>query len=479
MFKEIREKVESIAFGSRGNKPELSAGETEFLPAVLEVMETPPSPVGRTILWVLFILTTIAIIWSVIGEVDEVAVAPGKVIPKGYVKVVQTDDKGIVKAIHVHEGDVVKAGQVLVELDPTITTADETRLKKQVAGFQLEADRLTAELGQSSFSPVIASYPGIEQRDIDFQVSLYNNRITEHRTKMAAAEAGVGQQQSALQGAFANQTKYAKLLEIARDKEERAEKLLEENAISLFMVLENRSNRLELEQNLAAQTAEISKTQSALAQSLENQANVQAEWIRDINTKLVDTRKQLQAYSEELKKAQEKQRLSTIVAPIDGRVHQLSIHTIGGVVTEAQPLMTIVPEGTEVELEAMVANKDIGFIQEGQKAAVKVDTFSFQKYGTIEGIVTKISPDAIDPKSGKDTAATTNTNGKDGQQDTTSPYYRVTLQLNQDHVDVLGRTVYLSPGMSAQAEIKIRTKKIIEFFLDPFRQYTSEALRER
>jgi hemolysin D len=177
-------------------------------------------------------------------------------------------------------------------------------------------------------------------------------------------------------------------------------------------------------------------------------------------TKLVEDRRQLQAI-EELKKVKEKHRLSTITAPIAGTVQQLAIHTVGGVVTPAQALMLIVPEEAQMEIEAWVANKDIGFIYEGQNAEIKVETFNFQKYGILDAKLVDISTDAVDDKE-------------------KGLVYRAILRTEQDHFALAnGRKVYLTAGMAVTAEVKTRQKRIIEYFMDPFIKYRSEGLRER
>ncbi len=188
--------------------------------------------------------------------------------------------------------------------------------------------------------------------------------------------------------------------------------------------------------------------------------NVEAERSREIMTSIVDDRQKLSGFTEELKKAEEKDRLSHITAPIDGRVSRLDIHTVGGIVTPAQALMEIVPDEAVMQVEAWVENKDIGFIQPGQQAEVKVETFNFQKFGTIDANVVEVSPNAVEDKD----------KGR---------VYRVLMDFDKNSFNVNGKDVAISSGMTATGEIKIRKKRIIEFFLDPFRQYKSEALRER
>jgi hemolysin D len=432
--------------------------ETEFLPAALEVLETPPSLVGRVMLWTLFILIAGILLWTILGHVDEVAIAPGKLIPTGYVKVVQAEDKGVVKSIQVKEGDKVVKGQLLMELDTTITAADVARSKKEIAYYSLEIERLMAEKEERFFIP--QKYPDLTEQDITFQMGLYQSRLAEYKTKLSSVEFNAEQNQASLNSSRANYAKFVSLYEIAKDKEKRIEQLVQENAVSQFTLFAQQEKRLELEHNIASQASDITRLEWALRQSQEEVANIKAQRDRDITTKLVEDRKLLQQYTEEVKKAEEKDRLSRIVAPIDGRVSQLAVHTVGGVVTPAQTLLEVVPEDAEIQVEAWAANKDIGFIQEGQSAEVKVETFSFQKYGTLGATVVNISPDAVEDK-------------EKGR------VYRVLLSLDKKSFLVNDRYAPLSPGMSVTGEIKIRQKRIIEFFLDPFRQYQSEALRER
>ena len=434
--------------------------EAEFMPAVLEVTETPPSPAGRKLLWLLLSLVIIGLMWAFFGSVDEVAVSTGKVIPVGQIKVVQAEDKGVVKAIHVKDGQRVKQGDVLIELDQTITAADLARLKKEVVYYSLDISRLQAEQSGGAFSPAIS--PDLETKDLTFQLQLYQTRMNDYRSKLAAAEAVVAQQEAALASARVQEVKYRDMLVIAKDQENRMEDLLKKDAVALFQVLQYRSSRIQIEAGLMSQASEVVRLEAALAQSRQQLVGVTAERDRDLATKLVEDRKLLSSYQEELKKAEEKNRLAKLTAPVDGRIGQLAVHTVGGVVTEAQALMTVVPDDVRLEVEAWVSNKDIGFVEKGQRAEIKVETFNFQKFGTIEATVSEISPDAA----------------KQSERDLELKY-RIVLTPDRTSVKMVDRDAQLAPGMSVTVEIKIRKKRIIEFFLDPFKKQTSEALRER
>jgi len=327
----------------------LGSTETEFLPAVLEIIETPPSPMGRTLMWTVVTLVVVALVWSIVGHTDEVAVAPGKLIPTGYVKVIQAEDKGIVKQIQVRDGQKVKQGDVLMELDPLFTAADLARSRKELAFYTLEIERMMAEREERPFTPQVT--PSIDLKDLEYQQRLYYSRSAEFSAKKATSELNISQNQSSLEMALSDKEKYQALYDIAQDKETRLQQLVDLNAVAYFVLLDQRSRRMELEQNIASAIANIYKAQAALAQSRQALQGYIAEHNREIDDKLVDDRKQAQGLAEELKKAEEKNRLSQITSPIDGRVHQMAMHTLGGIVTPAQQLMIIVPEDVVLEAE--------------------------------------------------------------------------------------------------------------------------------
>lgn len=403
-------------------------------------------------------LLLVVFIWVMIGQVDEVAVATGKIIPNGQVKTVQAEDKGVVKQIYVSEGQLVKKGEPLIDLDTTITAADVKRLRQQVAYFSLDLDRLTAEQNHQPFIP--KAYPDLEPKDIAFQQNLYQSRLQEYNTKLAVASSTKMQNEANLRSSRAGYQKMMEQYAIAREQAERVEKLAAEEAISTFVMFDYQTKRIELEGNIRSQEAEISRMEWSITEAQKQIENVEAERSREIMTSIVDDRQKLSGFTEELKKAEEKDRLSHITAPIDGRVSRLDIHTVGGIVTPAQALMEIVPDEAVMQVEAWVENKDIGFVQPGQEAEVKVETFNFQKFGTIDANVVEVSPNAVEDK-------------EKGR------VYRVLMDFDKNSFNVNGKDVAISSGMTATGEIKIRKKRIIEFFLDPFRQYKSEALRER
>ena len=435
--------------------------ETEFLPAILEVTETPPSPTGRIIMWSVLLLLVVALAWSILGKINEVAIADGKIIPLGQIKTVQVKNKGIVSEIRVEEGDYVNEGDVLVVLDPTTTSADYDSLKKRAAYYRLDIQRLTAELTGQPFVP--AKDPDLEAHDLAAELALYQSRTSDYQTQRQSRVDIIAQRNAQLQAAQTTYEKYAEGLRIAQDKESRLTQLIAQNAISEFQLLEQQKETIDYAKNAQAELDTINSQKAAIAEAEQNLANIDASYRKDIMTSLVEAKKEYYSITESIKKADEDSRMATIYAPATGKIYNLAIHTIGGIVTDAQPLMQIVPDDVRLVFEVYAENKDIGFIKRGMEAEVKVSTFNFQKFGMVKAEVEEISADAVDNPSNPEQ------HGK----------FKLLLNPISNDINVYGEQAPLVVGYGVSAEIKIKEKRIIDFFLDPFRKYTHEALRER
>jgi hemolysin D len=434
--------------------------DKEFLPPAVEILEKPPSPAGRMLVWAIVGLFILALLWSFIGEIDEVVVARGKVIPIGYTKVLQAEDKGIVKRILVQEGQQVKEGELLMELDRTMSESDLNALKKEIGYYDINIRRIMAELGNKPFLAEVGAGEGYDSKDLLQQMSLYQSRQSEKNAKLVFYDAQIRQKEDAVRVAESSLEKNRQLLAIAREREENLGKIVEEGAVSKFAYLEYKGKRIELEQNVSMNTSELSAARADASAARQQKAQYLAEWNRQLQEELISCRKQYNTLKESERKAELKNKLIEIKSPADGAVHRLDIHTVGAVVTEAQALMEVVPKGTPMEVEAWMENKDVGFVYPNMPVEVKVDAFNFQKFGTIKGKVREISPDAIEDK-------------ERGQ------IYRVMVSIEEEKLHMDDKELQVTPGMAVSAEIKTRKKRIIDFFLEPFQTYKSEALRER
>ena len=451
MLKKIEEYLEKFLIRS-------DSEDKEFLPPAVEVLETPPSPAGRMLVWAVVGLFILAVLWAFIGEIDEVVVARGKVIPIGYTKVLQAEDKGIVKRILVQEGQKVKRGELLMELDRTMSESDLNALKKEIAYYDTNIRRILAELEDKPF--VAGEGSQTDSRDFIQQMSLYRSRQSEKRAKLEFYDAQIRQKEDSVRVAESSLVKYQELLKIAREREANLKEIVEQGAISRYTYLEYQGKRIELEQNVSMNRSELSAAQAEVSAARQEKAQYQAEWNRQLQEELINSRKQFNTLKESERKAELKNKLIEIKSPVDGAVHKLDIHTVGAVVREAQGLMEVVPDGTPMEIEAWMENQDVGFVTPGMPVEVKVDAFNFQKFGTLKGKVREISPDAIEDK-------------ERGQ------LYRVMISVDEEKLHMDSRDLQVYPGMAVSAEIKTRKKRIIDFFLEPFQTYKSEALRER
>ncbi len=432
--------------------------DKEFLPPAVEILESPPSPMGRMLVWAVLALFILVILWSFIGEIDEVVVARGKVIPIGYTKVLQAEDKGIVKRILVQEGQQVKEGDLLMELDRTMSESDLNALKKEIAYYDTNIRRIMAELEDKPFLPDTNS--PLDSKDFIQQMSLYRSRQSEKKAKLDFYDAQIRQREDSVRVAESSLVKYRQLLSIAREREANLKEIVEQGAISKYTYLEYKGKRIELEQNVEMNISQLSGAKAEASAARQERAQYQAEWNRQLQEELINSRKQYNTLKESERKAELKNKLIEIKSPVDGAVHKMDIHTVGAVVQAAQGLMEVVPEGTPMEVEAWMENKDVGFVRPQMPVEIKVDTFNFQKFGTLKGAVREISPDAIEDKD-------------------RGPLYRVMVSLEEEKLHMDNRDLQIYPGMAVSAEIKTRKKRIIEFFLEPFQTYKNEALRER
>jgi len=436
--------------------------EAQFLPAALELQETPVSPAPRIVAWLLMTFALLTVLWAVFGHIDVVATAQGKIVPNEGSKLIQPIETAAVKAIHVVDGQAVKAGQVLIELDATMARADSARTANDLATARLQAARARSLLAalDSGRAPRIERVDGVaverlaqEQRILDGQHGEYQARVTRIDAEIAKREAERRSTQEIVR-------KLEQTLPIARQRAEDYKGLVDKNFISKHGYLEKEQARIEQEADLETQKSRLKELAAAIDEAKGQRNSAVAETRRLALDTLNEAEQKSTGYGQELLKSENRGRLMTLTAPVDGTVQQLAVRTVGGVVTEAQTLMVIVPKDDALEVEAFLENKDIGFVNAGQVAEVKIETFPFTKYGTIPATLTQVSHDAIaDEKRGL--------------------IYSTRARLQRATVQVEDKTVNLSAGMAVTVEIKTGKRRVIEYFLSPLLQYGSESLRER
>lgn len=452
---------EALALERENEKTAKPLAETAFLPAALEVLETPPNPMGRTILWVMMGFIFIALAWACLGHVDEVAVASGKIIPRGEVKMIQAADYGVVRAIHVVDGQAVKKGQPLVELDPTVSTAETEQAKKSLLVARTDEVRAEALAGYDDPKKVPFTPPqGVDPNTAHTQQALVEAKIREHAAAHNALTQEIAQHRHELAMVEAEVTKLSAQLPLARQQYEAMKGLADEGFAPRLRVAEIQERVIGLEQDMAIRQAEAGKTRAVIRGGEQQLAKLDSEFKRESLDALNEAQAAVALRGEELKKAQEKSRLTILRAPVDGVVQQLAVHTVGAVVKPADALLVVVPKSAELVVEAMVLNRDAGFVHEGDTVQVKLEAFPFTRYGVVPAVLETISRDAIEDKE-------------------KGLVYAARARLLQDYIMVGRRRAQLSPGLAATAEIKTGERRIIEYLLSPLARRVQEAGRER
>ncbi|NTU41926.1 MAG: HlyD family type I secretion periplasmic adaptor subunit, partial [Nitrospirales bacterium] len=370
--------------------------EYEFLPPALEIEETPPSPTRRILIWVIFAVMISTFLWTYFGEVDEVAVAQGKIIPDGKVKVIQPVEMGVIRAIHVSDGQKVREGQLLIEIDPTINQADVESTVKNLSINLTDKQRLKEELTGRS-----AGLRGSEGKQVSPEIRALQEQLKEannsgFRAKVEAQRSVIEQRKDTLKSAEAILEKLRKTRDVVREEAAAYEAAYKEDYISRIEHLGKQKELYTLEQEYEAQKTAVQQAKEGIQEAQQTLSALIQEHDKQILGEILEREKHITALEGEMVKARKRFELEKLTAPVTGTVHGLQSYTIGGVVTPAQPIVTIVPEGTRLIIEADAENKDIGFIKVGQKVEIKLDTFPFQKYGTVKGTVTFVSPDAFE-----------------------------------------------------------------------------------
>jgi hemolysin D len=454
--------------------------EFAFLPAALEITETPPSPVGRAIGASIIGVFCVALVWASLGSVDIVATAAGKIVPGGRTKLIQPFETGVVRAIHVRDGQTVKAGDVLIELDPTMIEADQERQRSDLVAANLDVARLRAALTDDS----VASFhppPGASSA----QVEMHRQFLINDRAEQASKLAEIGRQQSQKEAeratTSASVAKIQATIPVLQERVDIHKTLLDKGLASKVTYLSEVQDLVGLQQDIAVQQSRLREADAAIALLKETREKTAVEYRRTVYDALTKAEQKAASLAQDAIKAEQRTKLQRLTAPVDGVVQQLAVHTVGGVVTPAQALAVVVPSENRLEIEAMVSNRDIGFIHAGQKAEIKVDTFNFTRYGLLHGEVLSVSSDAItrerqQSSSNERTAdAATSTSEPKGQE----LEYAARISLDRTDMQVDEKLVKLGPGMAVTVEVKTGSRRIINYLLSPLARYKQEMLRER
>lgn len=449
--------------------PMMSREAIDFAPGLLSIQESPPGKLPKVILYLILVLFFILLTWAIVGKVDIVATAEGRLIPKSYVKIVQPSDGGIIQDILVHEGQSVKVGDVLIRMDGNAAHADEKSVEGEMRLRALQLRRIDAELGRQTLSRT-SDDPEDLYRQVQQQ---YESRRQAYRDAVAQEAENLKKAQHDLEAAQEIFRKLEQTLPMYRRNALAYEKLANDGFVNRIEAQDKERERIEKEQDYQAQKATVSGLIAAVSASEKRLQQLSSNDKSQLDNERFDAESQYKRLVQEWGKSIHKTALLELKAPQNGIVKDLATHTQGSVVSPGTVLMSLVPHGDLLQVEVMIKNEDVGFVHSGQKVKVKLVAYPFQKYGMIDGEVIYVGADAI--QAGQQPPQQ---EGKEQPQGSMMTY-KALIRLDSQDLIVEGKRLKLTPGMQAIAEIHLGERTVMEYLLSPVQKAWQEAGRER
>lgn len=424
----------------------------ELKPLIVEIEDRPVNPLGRSILWVIILAMLFGSAWLYLAKIDVVVTARGKFIPTGEVKILQPVDTGVVSKINVKEGDFVKKGDVLVQIDPQVTQTNLASKQKALELLHLEIQKLKALIKKSDLV-----YRNQTELSL-LQKEMFHAKKALLVESLEKIEKQVSQVKEEIAQVESEKRTTQTLLESEQTKEKRLFKVLDLIAKEEYITTQNKIT--EYESKIKQLSHKLQGLKERILESEKEKKVVVHDYRVKLLEELTQKEKEANGLMAKIDTISFQNRKQQLIAPEDGYIAKLSVHTVGGVVTPAEKLISLVPKKALLVIKAIVENKDIGYVKEKMKSAVKIDTFDFQKYGLIDGEVIHISNDAI-------------------EDEKLGPVYEVLIESKQNFLTVEHKKEYFNSGLSVTAELKVGKRRVIEFFIYPIIKYLDEGMSVR
>ena len=418
------------------------------------IMQTPVK--ARGLLYLVTLVLLLLVIWSYFAEIDEVAKGDGKVIPSQQLQVLQSYDGGIVQEILVREGQAVKAGEVLLKVDPTRFMSSLEENTTQFAALAAKVQRLSA-LTQGN---VLRFNRELRERAptvVDNERKLYNSNLAELDEVAAGSDSRIMQRRQDVEEERANLSQYQNVLSLSKKELAVTKPLLASGAVSEIEILRLERQIVELEGNIAKSKVAIERGLNAIEEEIIKKEEARLKLVNRWNQALTDATAEMATLQQSQTSLEDVVSQAALRSPINGTVQRLLINTVGGVITPGSAVVELVPLDDQLIVEAKVSPKDIAFIREGQQAILKFSAYDFTIYGGMSAEVQHISADAI-------------TNEKD------ETYYLVRLETKKS---IANEALEILPGMIVQVDILTGKKTVLNYILSPLFNVTASALRER
>ena len=435
--------------------------------ALFEIQTGEPSGVSRKVLWAVCLLMGLLIVWACFAKLDIVAVAPGRLVPETYVKIVQPAEAGVIGEILVDEGDTVEPDEHLPLLDPTVNKVDSEAIGRELALKRLELRRIEAEL--TGAAPLVK---GSSEDPVLFAQVAAQLESRRQAQLGAVAQETAARERSLreLDAARELLEKLEKTLPSYEQAAEAYEDLAERQLVGALDAIERRREALERSQDVEAQRATVASLEASVGQHDQQLTQLKSAYVSDLRQAQLDATTELSRLEQQLERLKYEQQLLALRAPQDGVVKDLAT-TVGAVVQPGTVLLTLVPRDEPLLAEVSIENKDIGFVASGQPVRIKLSAYDFQKYGVVDGTVKAISPDSSE--------ATNTRGGTANAGSVGGPTFRALVALRDQRLKANGSSLALAAGMQVTAEIREGQRTVLEYLLSPVQRVGSEAATER
>ena len=424
----------------------------EFKPVIIEIEDTPQNPLGRTILYIVLSLIIFTFLWLFLAKIDIVVSSQGKVIPNGEIKILKPLESGVVSKILVKEGDKVLKGDTLMSIDPSVTTVNLQTKENELNNLNMSIIRLKALGNESNLTNEELNLLSNSELNLFLnQKNSYDNSINQYKFSIEELSFNIESSKDEI-------IRLNNLLNKNKNRLNRLEKVKDIISLKEYDELQKEVYDLTSKLNIAKnnKTAAINKLNATKEELEVFKQNSKGKFLDELITKQKEAnliKAEINAYL-----FQSKQQL--IKSPVDGYVGKLLVNTESGVVNSGEALITIIPANEPLIIKATTLNKDIGFLKEGQKVAIKIDTFNFQKYGKLDGELIHIANDAI-------------------EDEKLGIVYEIKVKPLKTTLNIDGEIKNIEPGMSVIAEVKVGKRRVIELFIYPIIKYLDEGLSVR
>ncbi len=444
------------------------AASTRFASNFPQFHDAEPAPLPRAVLYAGLGLLGTLLLWAYLAPLDIIAVAPGKIIPQGYLQIVQPSESGVIKEILVTEGAQVEAGQVVARMDARVSEADSRQLQNELKLKRLQLRRIDAELGGAPLRRLADDPPELIAQ---VEAQLHARRRA-HLDALDIERAILVKAEQDFKSAQEVETKLRKTIPLFVQQEAAYDQLVKDGFAGILMHLEKQRNRIEKEQDLRAQEFNIASLTATISQVNKRIAQITSSYRQQLQNERIDAEAQYHKLRQDWEKQAHRNALLELKAPQQGIVKDLATHTLGSVVSPGTVVMTLVPGGDGLLAEVWVAHLDAGMVAAGQEVKLKLTAYPFQHYGMMNGRVKHVSPDAGEPGDQKSAKTA-------GIQDLPASGFRALIELPEPFIQAQGKRYRLSPGMQVNAEINLGTRTVLQYLISPVQKTLHEAGRER